>query len=245
MVRRLFRQQNGSRDSRRMTEYNLRKTREAAARRAEENPDVQSPVTVHQGVSLGGVSGVEESTPIARDIPEDGVAPRRVQLFEEEEEEELDYSSDTVESHAFTSSGTDCCGWCMGDDSPPQNPQSQDTRAQAAEVRQLIGGVSIALITTLDIQEIKEKLKELKAGGDHDRAVRTRKDLWIFCDLKSGVVDPSLSDSERVEAVDRLVDLVVEEDVSELEDAVEAVTGEDSDGDIFFDALDCEPDPII
>ena len=51
----------------------------------------------------------------------------------------------------------------------------------------------MALISTLDIQEIKEKLAELKAGGDHDRAVRTRKDLWIYCDLKSGVVDSSLS----------------------------------------------------
>ena len=54
-----------------------------------------------------------------------------------------------------------------------------------------------------------------------------------------------MSDSERIEAVDRLVDLVVEVEVGELEDRVEVVSGEDSDGDIFFDALDYEPDPII
>ena len=156
---------------------------------------------------------VRENPPLVKELPVREESPKRIILFNSdiEEVEELDYSSDTEFSH----------------DKPVTLFFQEE-----AEVRKEgeIGGVSRAIVNNLDIQDMKTRLREAREEGDSEEAKQIRSDIWILQDLKAGIVERAMTDNERKEAINRMVDRVLRISPNNIK--------QDSESEEFFDALE-------
>lgn len=231
-VREIFRRQNGERDRRRMTEYNARKNREREERERQERErqelerrELERRARHHAVNSYRrereeqerkravNSQKVRENPPLVKELPVREESPKRKVLFNSdvEEIEELDYSSDTEFSH----------------DKPVTLFFQEE-----AEVRKEgeIGGVSRAIVNNLDIQDMKTRLREAREEGDGEEARQIRSDIWILQDLKAGIVERAMTDVERKEAIDRMVDRALGISLNNVKDS--------ESEEEFFDALE-------
>ena len=103
------------------------------------------------------------------------------------------------------------------------------------------------LLQDLDDEVIAMKMREVKERGDLERVKQLRKDRWVLADLKAGIVDTEVPKEEVSQSINRLVDLVLEEEVEELIASNEVTTlVESMEAEETFEEWDIEPyDPLL
>ena len=107
--------------------------------------------------------------------------------------------------------------------SPPTWPSSLDTRNSEERrgsfnvgkdtIQREFGMMVWESVRDLDLSVINKKIKEVK---DKDRRKKLRVDFWVVSDLKAGVVNTHMKKEEKEQAVARIIDLLLEEEVDEV-----------------------------
>lgn len=107
--------------------------------------------------------------------------------------------------------------------SPPTWPSSLDTRNSEERrgsfnvgketIQKEFGTMVWESVRDLDLSVINKKIKEVE---DKDRRKKLRVDFWVVSDLKAGVVNTHMKKEEKEQAVARIIDLLLEEEVDEV-----------------------------
>ena len=156
-----------------------------------------------------------------------------------QEQSEFDFGQEVIK---VTEDSSGAPIWPSGSDSRTRTELKTKIHFGRKALEQELGGFEMNLLQDLDDEVIAMKMREVKERGDLERVKQLRKDRWVLADLKAGIVDTEVPKEEVSQSINRLVDLVLEEEVEELIASHEITTlVESMEAEETFEEWDIEP----